>query len=59
MVAETIILLMGVVSRFVFDRPLVWSDELASLLFLWLAMFGAAIALSPRVAHAPVDRDGA
>ncbi len=45
MVAETIILLMGVVSRFVFDRPLVWSDEIASLLFLWLAMFGAAIAL--------------
>ncbi len=50
MVAETIILLMGVVSRFVFDRPLVWSDELASLLFLWLAMFGAAIALR-RGAH--------
>ena len=49
-VAETIILLMGVVSRFVFDRPLVWSDEIASLLFLWLAMFGAAIALR-RGAH--------
>ena len=44
-VAETIILLMGVVSRFVFDRPLVWSDEIASLLFLWLAMIGAAMAL--------------
>ncbi|RYC29173.1 TRAP transporter large permease subunit [Lichenibacterium minor] len=49
-VAEVVILLMGVVSRFVFDRPLVWSDELASLLFLWLAMVGAAIALS-RGAH--------
>ena len=49
-VAEVFILLMGVVSRFVFDRPLVWSDELASLLFLWLAMVGAAIALS-RGAH--------
>ena len=49
-VAEVAILLMGVVSRFVFDRPLVWSDELASLLFLWLAMIGAAIALS-RGAH--------
>ena len=44
-VAETFILLMGVVCRFVLDRPLVWSDELASLLFLWLAMIGAAIAL--------------
>ncbi|WP_237480608.1 TRAP transporter large permease subunit [Lichenibacterium dinghuense] len=45
-VAEVFILLVGVASRFVFDRPLVWSDELASLLFLWLAMIGAAIALS-------------
>lgn len=45
MVAEVIILLMGVISRFVFDAPLVWSDEIASLLFLWLAMLGAAIAL--------------
>lgn len=44
-VAETLILFMGVIWRFVLDRPLVWSDELASLLFLWLAMIGAAIAL--------------
>ena len=43
--AEVIVLLLGVVSRFVFNRPLVWSDEIASLLFLWLAMLGAAIAL--------------
>ncbi|WP_237479932.1 TRAP transporter large permease subunit [Lichenibacterium dinghuense] len=49
-VAEVVILLLGVVSRFVFDAPLVWSDEVASLLFLWLAMAGAAIALR-RGAH--------
>ena len=49
-VAEVAILLMGVVSRFVFNAPLLWSDELASLLFLWLAMVGAAIALR-RGAH--------
>jgi len=49
-VAEVVILFMGVVSRFVFNRPLVWSDEVASLLFLWLAMLGAAIALR-RGAH--------
>ncbi|HWK43121.1 MAG TPA: TRAP transporter large permease subunit [Stellaceae bacterium] len=49
-VAEVVILFMGVVSRFVFERPLVWSDELAALLFLWLAMLGAAIALR-RGAH--------
>jgi tripartite ATP-independent transporter DctM subunit len=43
--AEIVILLAGVVSRYLFDHPLVWSDELASILFLWLAMLGAAIAL--------------
>ncbi len=44
-VVETIVLFAGVVSRYVFDRPLTWSDELASILFLWLAMLGAVIAL--------------
>jgi tripartite ATP-independent transporter DctM subunit len=42
--AEIAILFGGVVARYVFDAPLVWSDELASILFLWLAMLGAAIA---------------
>lgn len=41
---EIVILFGGVVARYVFDQPLVWSDELASLLFLWLAMLGAVIA---------------
>src|SRR3546814_12691276 len=31
-------------ARYVLDTPLIWSDELASLLFLWLAMLGAAVA---------------
>ena len=39
------VLLAGVTSRFVFHHPFVWSDELASILFLWLAMFGAVVAL--------------
>jgi tripartite ATP-independent transporter DctM subunit len=43
-VAEIAILFGGVISRYIFDRPLVWSDELASTLFLWLAMLGAVIA---------------
>lgn len=42
---EVLVLFAGVVSRYVFDRPLTWSDELASTLFLWLAMFGAAVAV--------------
>src|SRR5512143_569958 len=44
-VLEIVILFAGVVSRYVFNRPLTWSDELASVLFLWLAMLGAVIAL--------------
>ncbi len=42
--AEIVILFSGVVARYVFDHPLIWSDELASILFLWLAMLGAVIA---------------
>ena len=44
-VAELLLLAAGVTARYVFHRPFVWSDELASALFLWLAMFGAVIAL--------------
>ena len=43
-VAEIVILFAGVVSRYGFRSPLIWSDELASILFLWLAMFGAVVA---------------
>ncbi|MGU3494585.1 TRAP transporter large permease subunit [Xanthobacteraceae bacterium A53D] len=42
--AEIIVLFAGVVARYVFHAPLVWSDELASILFLWLAMLGAVVA---------------
>ena len=38
------ILFAGVVSRYVFDSPLMWTDELANFLFLWLAMLGAVVA---------------
>ncbi|HWH84960.1 MAG TPA: TRAP transporter large permease subunit [Burkholderiaceae bacterium] len=43
--ADIGVLLAGVLARFVWHKPLVWSDELASLLFLWLAMLGAVVAL--------------
>src|SRR6185503_1913674 len=43
-VAEIIVLLAGVVARYVFHQPIVWSDELASMLFLWLAMLGSVVA---------------
>ena len=43
--AETCILFAGVVSRYVFNSPIMWTDELATFLFLWLAMLGAVVAL--------------
>ncbi|HEY1392822.1 MAG TPA: TRAP transporter small permease, partial [Methylibium sp.] len=43
--ADVAVLFSGVFARFVLRQPLVWSDELASILFLWLAMLGAVVAL--------------
>ena len=43
--ADICILFLGVVSRFVFRQPLTWSDELASMIFLWTAMLGSVIAV--------------
>ncbi|WP_245424171.1 TRAP transporter large permease subunit [Methylovirgula sp. 4M-Z18] len=45
-VAEIAVLFSGVAARYVFRAPLTWSDEVASILFLWLAMFGAVLALA-------------
>ncbi|MCW5296655.1 TRAP transporter large permease subunit [Herbaspirillum lusitanum] len=44
-VGEVAVLLAGVVMRFIFNNPIPWADELASILFLWLANLGAAVAL--------------
>jgi tripartite ATP-independent transporter DctM subunit len=43
-VAEIVVLFAGVAARYVFHTPLIWSDELASILFLWLGMLGAVVA---------------
>src|SRR4051812_32729830 len=57
-IAEIVILFAGVVARYGLHRPLIWSDELASILFLWLAMLGAAVAF-PRAEHMRVTAGGA
>ena len=49
-VIEIALLFAGMVSRYALHRPLVWTDELSGMLFLWLAMLGAAVALR-RSAH--------
>src|SRR5882757_3732512 len=40
------ILLIGVIARYVFRSPLIWTDELAQAVFLWLGMIGAIVALN-------------
>lgn len=42
---EIVVLLAGVTSRYVLQAPLVWSDEFAGMIFLWLSMLGAVLAL--------------
>ena len=58
-----VVLLMGtlvldvlwqVVSRYVARRPSAWTDELATLLVIWLALLGASAAFGRR-AHLGVD----
>src|SRR5215203_2553178 len=43
-VAEIVVLFAGILARYVFHKPIIWSDELAAILFLWLAMLGSVIA---------------
>ena len=42
---EIALLFAGIVARYLLHAPLTWSDELASVLFLWLAMLGSVVAL--------------
>lgn len=43
--AITLLLLGGVVSRYVFTLPVIWMDEAVSIAFIWVAMIGAIIAV--------------
>jgi TRAP-type C4-dicarboxylate transport system permease small subunit len=43
--AIVLLLLGGVVSRYVFGKPIDWIDETVSMAFIWVAMIGAAIAM--------------
>jgi tripartite ATP-independent transporter DctM subunit len=43
--ADIGVLFAGVVARYWLHSPLLWSDELASIIFLWLAMLGSVVAL--------------
>ena len=45
MTVIVVLLLGGVVSRYVFSNPVVWIDEAVALAFIWVAMIGAALAM--------------
>jgi tripartite ATP-independent transporter DctM subunit len=45
LLVEVFLLLANVIARYVFNRPLVWGDELASILFVWLCVLGAVLAM--------------
>ena len=45
MVAIILLLLGGVIARYVFSRPIGWIDEAVSLSFIWVAMLGAVLAM--------------
>ena len=44
-VVEVALLFYGVVSRYVFNAPMVWVGGLSDFLFLWLSALGAVVAL--------------
>jgi len=46
--AMTGVTLAQVVLRYVFGEPLIWSEEAARYLFVWVSMLGAALALRAR-----------
>ncbi|MGO4569807.1 TRAP transporter large permease subunit [Rhizobium sp. 2YAF20] len=43
--AEVILLGCATTGRYLLHSPLVWSDEVATILFIWLSMFGSVVAL--------------
>ncbi|MCB1490575.1 MAG: TRAP transporter small permease subunit, partial [Rhodobiaceae bacterium] len=45
LLVETVLLFAGVVFRYVLHKPLVWTDELNAILFLWLGILGAVMAV--------------
>jgi len=54
MVAITAVVFLQVISRYVFNYPFDWPEEMARYLFVWVALLGAALALR-RGAHFSID----
>jgi len=43
--AITVLLLVGVASRYIFSMPIIWIDETVSIAFIWATMIGSIIAI--------------
>ncbi|MEY4294653.1 MAG: hypothetical protein RLY82_341 [Pseudomonadota bacterium] len=43
-----VVFIIQVVARFVFNRPLAWTDELAVILYIWTVLWGAAFVVRSR-----------
>lgn len=43
-----LITLFNVLSRYLFGNPLSWAEEVATYLFVWMVMFGAALAIKTK-----------
>jgi TRAP-type C4-dicarboxylate transport system permease small subunit len=54
MVLITLVIFLQVISRYVFQHPFDWPEELARFLFVWVALLGAALALK-RGVHFSID----
>lgn len=48
LVAVALITLFNVLSRYLLAQPLSWAEEVATYLFVWMAMMGAALAVKTR-----------
>jgi len=54
LLAMTAVLLAQIVCRYFFQMPLVWSEEMALVLMLWITFLGAALLLESRE-HISID----
>ncbi len=54
MAAITLVVFLQVISRYVLAYPLDWPEELARILFVWVALLGAVLALR-RAAHFSIE----
>jgi TRAP-type C4-dicarboxylate transport system permease small subunit len=46
--AMVMVVLVGTISRYIFNNPLLWTEEAARYLMIWMALVGASITLKRR-----------